>query len=168
MKVTHHPWLPCYTTNAFKDNFQRRTSRDVSENIWIELFVCCCRRDIIFVKFFTPALENILGGTTVQPHTTPFTAINDRCVKGELTGWCGFPSIIILIIICGIASVGQCHFDTGMLSGRCHSRNVPHDKPDAASISMHFNSFCGWILETEKISSLSQGSFCIYRLDNSR
>ena len=114
------------------------------------LFVCCCRRDIIFVKFFTPALENILGGTTVQPHTTPFTAINDRCVKGELTGWCGFPSIIILIIICGIASVGQCHFDTGMLSGRCHSRNVPHDKPDAASISMHFNSFCGWILETEK------------------
>ena len=59
-------------------------------------------------------------------------------------------TIIILIIICGIASVGQCHFDTGMLSGRCHSRNVPRDKPDAASISMHFNSFCRWILETEK------------------
>ena len=88
------------------------------------------------------------GRENILVRTTPLV-IDDRCVKGGLTDW-GFLSTIILIIICGIASVGQCHFDTGMLSGRCHSRNVPHDKPDAASISMHFNSFCGWILETEK------------------
>ena len=44
-----------------------------NENSWIALFVClfvcCCRRDIIFVKIFTPALENILGGTTVPHHS---------------------------------------------------------------------------------------------------
>ena len=33
MKVTHHPWLPCYTTDTLKDNSLQKSSSKLCQNM---------------------------------------------------------------------------------------------------------------------------------------